>query len=174
MIRKLNDAIEFYYEPESLQAIKVVENMLYSEKKLDVAQKILYWVSLFTTIVSLNLSLFSLVVTIGSNMVEQVKEIAVLRCIGLSKSRIARVYMYEAIILVVTGGLIGIVSGMIVGYLIILQNSLFEETYPVFIFPWQLFSAIICFGIFSSVFSALLPTFKFLRTNIATLMRGKS
>lgn len=63
----------------------------------------------------MSLSLFSLISTVASNMMEQKMELAVMRSIGLSRFQIARIYMYEAIIVILTGGLIGNIAGMTIG-----------------------------------------------------------
>lgn len=92
----------------------------------------------FVTTISLSLSLFSLVVTISSNLSESYKEIAILRCIGLENDKISRVYLWESIIVVLNGGVVGLCTGITVAGVILIQNSLWVELRPKFNFPWPL------------------------------------
>jgi len=52
----------------------------------------------------------------GGNIIQQVREIGVLRSIGFNKKQITRVYVYEAFVLVFSSSLFGILIGFLVGY----------------------------------------------------------
>jgi ABC-type antimicrobial peptide transport system permease subunit len=52
----------------------------------------------------------------SANLYEQTKEIGVLRAIGLKKTRIILLYIYEAFILVVASSLLGIFIGTLIGF----------------------------------------------------------
>lgn len=75
-------------------------------------QVVLEVISNSVCFIILSLSFFSLLVTVSSNAIEQIKEVAILRCIGFPKNEIVRVWCYGAIIIVLTGGLIGICTGV--------------------------------------------------------------
>lgn len=62
------------------------------------------------------LCFFSLVASMTANMLNQSKEIGVLRSIGFTSYRIKILYFYEALILVLSSCLLGVVIGMTVGY----------------------------------------------------------
>jgi ABC-type antimicrobial peptide transport system permease subunit len=62
------------------------------------------------------LCFFALSSNMSANLLEQRKEIAVLRAIGMTKCRIRMLYFYEAIILVFSSSVLGIMIGLIVGY----------------------------------------------------------
>ena len=61
------------------------------------------------------LCFFSLMTSMSANMLEQVKEIAVLRSIGNSKLSIQFVYTAESFVLVLSSSIMGLMIGFIVG-----------------------------------------------------------
>jgi ABC-type antimicrobial peptide transport system permease subunit len=67
------------------------------------------------------LSFFSLSSSMSANLMEQVKEISVLRAIGNSKFTITKVYIYEAFVLVFSSSMIGLLVGYAIGYTMALQ-----------------------------------------------------
>lgn len=67
-------------------------------------------------IVTMVLCLFSLSSSMSANLLEQTKEIGILRSIGFTKGRIKILYFYEALMLVLASSLLGVMIGTIVGY----------------------------------------------------------
>jgi ABC-type lipoprotein release transport system permease subunit len=61
-----------------------------------------------------------------------------LRCIGLENDKISRVFLWESIIVVLNGGVVGLCTGITVAGVILIQNSLWVELRPKFNFPWPL------------------------------------
>ena len=60
----------------------------------------------------------------SSNLYEQKKEIAILRAIGITKIRVKLLYFYEAVIMVVSSCMLGVLIGMVVAYMMIIQQNL--------------------------------------------------
>lgn len=56
----------------------------------------------------------------SANLYEQSKEIGVLRAMGLRKTRIYLLYIYEAFILVISSSLLGVMIGTLVGFSMVL------------------------------------------------------
>lgn len=56
-----------------------------------------------------------------ANMYEQTKEIGVLRSIGFTGYRISTLYFYEALILVFSSCVLGIMIGTLVGFTMVMQ-----------------------------------------------------
>ena len=76
------------------------------------------------------ISFFSLVTTSYVNIVNQSTEIAILMTLGYDKSRIVRIFIYEAFVLVVNSCLIGVAVGWFVAWMMGLQRELFGD-FPV-------------------------------------------
>ena len=82
------------------------------------------------------LCFFSLSASMSANLYEQKKEVGVLRAMGFTKGRVRLLYFYEALILVLSSCILGIIIGEIVGYTMLLQFNLFlGQTVDLF-FPW--------------------------------------
>lgn len=143
------------------------------EKNSDKIMKILSLVTKLVTFLSLSLSLFSLVITMNSNMFEQMKEIAIMRSMGMDYKKIGLIFMYECVIIIMNGGVIALCTGCSIAWLIVEQNGLWNEVNRKgFIIPWELFITVTIFAIISSIFSALMPARKFFSKNISELIRG--
>mmetsp|Transcript_8440 Transcript_8440/g.730 ORF Transcript_8440/g.730 Transcript_8440/m.730 type:complete len:88 (-) Transcript_8440:183-446(-) len=77
----------------------------------------LFYIILFSIIVSviaMILSFFLILVSFIANIKESSWEFGVLRAIGLNKNEITRVYIYEAVALVLGSGIIGTFIGVII------------------------------------------------------------
>merc|ERR1712194_306082 len=103
----------------------------------------------------------------SSNLTESYKEISILRCIGLENDKISRIYLWESIIVVLNGGVIGLCTGITVAMAILIQNSLWVELRPKFAFPWSLVWLILTYAVFCSIFVAWLPSKRILKIGIS-------
>lgn len=71
-----------------------------------------------------------------ANLLEQAKELGILRAMGFTKNRIIMLYIYEAFILVVSSSLLGVLIGTLIGFTFVMQQSLFAQMPLSFAFPW--------------------------------------
>ena len=71
-------------------------------------------------IITMFLCFFSLCSSMSANLFDQTKEIGVLRAIGFSKFKMKKLYFYEAFILVMASCILGVLIGVVVGYLMVL------------------------------------------------------
>lgn len=101
----------------------------YTELKgtLDKIDKILTTVTYILLTIVLSISFFSLLTTTYINVVNQTNEIAILLILGYSKTRIAKIYVYESLVLVLHSCLIGLVVGYLVAQMLTLQRGIFSE-----------------------------------------------
>ena len=82
------------------------------------------------------LCFFSLSASMSANLYEQKKEIGVLRAMGFTRYRINMLYFYEALVLVVTSCILGILIGTVVAYTMLLQFNLFLTQRAHVYWPW--------------------------------------
>ena len=83
--------------------------------------KILELVFAITISIMMFLCFFSLSASMSANLYEQTKEIGILRSIGFTNIRIKLLYFYEALILVFTSSILGVLIGVMVGMTMALQ-----------------------------------------------------
>ena len=109
-------------------------------------------------IITMSLCFFALSANMSANLYEQTKEIGVLRSIGFSRWKIRFLYFYEAIVLVLSSCLLGVMVGMTVGYTMTLQQTLFMSITLEFFFPWQQFIVVMILSLICAIFSTFGPT----------------
>lgn len=106
-----------------------------------------------------------------NSIFDQTKEISILRAIGISKFAMYRIYIYEAVVIVLGSSLFGVIIGSAVGYSMILQQTLFTELPLPLVFPWQILELISLLSLILAVFASYAPTRFLLRMPIVALMR---
>ncbi len=117
------------------------------------------------------LCLFSLTSSMSANIMEQSKEIGILRAMGFTKGRIQILYVYEAFALVLSSSILGVMIGTIVGYTMVLQQVVFTAIPVEFFFPWPQFLVVIAMSFICAAMSTLGPTYQLVRNDIAQIFR---
>ena len=81
---------------------------------------------LFDSIIGVTMFLcfFALSANMSANIFEQAKEIGVIRSLGYRSGRIMALYFYEALVLVLSSSVMGVIIGVVVGITMTLQQTL--------------------------------------------------
>jgi ABC-type antimicrobial peptide transport system permease subunit len=95
----------------------------------------------------------------------------VLRAIGLKKSRIVFLYIYEAFILVISSSFLGIGIGTIIGFSMTLQQALFTQIPANFFFPLDQFFLILGISIICAFLATFGPSRRLLKNEISQIFR---
>ena len=146
---------ESYFEAQSLESIK----------------QIIDYVFMVTIAIMMFLCFFSLSASMSANLFDQTKEIGVLRAMGVTKGRIKALYFYEAMILVFSSSLCGILIGVCVGWSMKLQMDLFLDQESTFFFPWLQTVEIFALSLGCAFFSTFGPTTELTRRQISAIFR---
>ena len=91
-----------------------------NEKTLEQVVMVLDIIFSVIIVITMFLCFFSLSSAMTANLLEQAKELAVLRSIGNTKWKIRMLYIYEAFILVFASCLLGVLIGTVVGFTMVL------------------------------------------------------
>ena len=86
-------------------------------------------------VITMFLCFFALSSSMGANLMEQAKEIGILRAIGFTKIRIIILYVYEAFILVMASSMMGIIVGVGVAFSMTIQFTVLQNLPMTFYFP---------------------------------------
>jgi ABC-type antimicrobial peptide transport system permease subunit len=86
--------------------------------------------------------LFGLLASSYSTIIERKKEIGIVRTLGLRGGHVDRMFILEAIIIVLSSGAVGVIAGMITGWLFGSSMGLFMNTPYEYYFPWTNFLGI--------------------------------
>lgn len=100
---------------------------------------------------------FSLMSSMTTNVLDSSKEIGVLLCLGMTHFQVYRVYVWEAFVLVVSSGIMGLIVGLVVAYTMQLQNILFTQLPLPFPFPYIQLSVLVGIGLLSALASSISP-----------------
>ena len=123
-------------------------------------------------VITMMLCFFALSANMSANLMEQTKELAVLRAIGFTKLRIQMLYFYESLVLVLASCTLGIFIGVAVGYTMTLQQKLLTDSNFGFFFPTQQFLVILGTSIVCAFLSTVVPANRLMSKQIAGLMRS--
>ncbi len=118
------------------------------------------------------LSFFSLTSSMTANILEQAKELSVVRAVGFSRNRSVLMHVYEAFILVLSSSLIGAFIGMLVGYTLSLQRALYTDLPIAFAFPYKHMLAMFATSALCAVLSTVSPSLYLLKRPIAELVKS--
>eukprot|EP00828_Plagiopyla_frontata_P002390 TRINITY_DN10342_c0_g1_i2.p1 TRINITY_DN10342_c0_g1~~TRINITY_DN10342_c0_g1_i2.p1 ORF type:complete len:276 (-),score=35.40 TRINITY_DN10342_c0_g1_i2:171-998(-) len=127
---------------------------------------------LFVGGIAIFLSIFLLYLSFNQNINEQYNEIGVLRAIGFTKTMIRKLFVFEALSLVLSSAILGSLVGITLAMLIVIQTSLFTELAPKFQFPLSFLIIILVGGILNAIVSPLKALKSILRTQISDILRG--
>lgn len=128
----------------------------------------------FNVIIALTMFLcfFALSSNMSANLIQQTKEVAVMRSIGFTKSRIRFLYFYEAMTLVIASSTTGVMIGMLVGFTFAAQQKLLLSMSNLpFYFPWVQFLLIIALSVICAIASTFGPTTQLTKNEIAAIFR---
>ncbi|CAI2376394.1 unnamed protein product [Moneuplotes crassus] len=132
-MKQFTEVNSVYDAEEVLKEVKAILDTIFS---------VLICLSMF-------LCLFSLVSSTSANMMEQSKEVGVLRAIGFTKFMVKRLYFYETFVLVFASSCLGIIVGTFVGWTMTVQQANFLSIPIAFYFPykhllWACLASLIC------------------------------
>ena len=103
---------------------------------------------------SVVISLFGIVNTLVLSITERIREIGMLRAIGLTRSQLRRMVRYESVITSGIGGVIGIVLGVALAWVFCLGLA---DQGIVFRVPWLQLVVFFVVSIAAGVLAAVLP-----------------
>ncbi|KPI90453.1 hypothetical protein ABL78_0383 [Leptomonas seymouri] len=128
-----------------------------STEDMATASNILNIFFIMAELMILIICFFSLMSSMTANVFNSSKEIGVLLCMGMSRFQVYRVYVWEAFILVVSSGLVGLAVGIIVAYTMMLQQVLFTQISFPFPFPYLQLCIVVAVGFVSALASSVSP-----------------
>ena len=115
-------------------------------------------------------SLIALVNTLGINIIERRREIGILRAVGATRKQISRIVITESLLLAGVGTGFGIVSGIWLGYVLLLGMNVTGFELPYF-FPYSGVLVTIAVGIMFGVFAAVIPARRAAQTNLSRALQ---
>ena len=122
-------------------------------------------------VISMSLCFFSLSSSMSANIYDQSKEISVLRSIGVTKLTILRIFIYEALVLVISCSICGFIIGVVVGNLMMLQQSLFTSSTFEVVIPIDQLKTMVFFSFACAIASTWNAANNLLKLSIPDIQR---
>lgn len=138
---------------------------------IDESKSLINTVFTMITLVVMVICFFSLTSSMSANIIEQTKEIAVLRTLGLRRGAIVRLYVSEAFTLVFSSSMIGLLIGVVIGYMMAQQRAFFTQVSIPVEFPMQIFIFMVASSVICAVISALWPSRSIAKHSISDIVR---
>eukprot|EP00997_Jenningsia_sp_PLL12_P007709 NODE_437_length_1745_cov_105.254127_g368_i0.p1 GENE.NODE_437_length_1745_cov_105.254127_g368_i0~~NODE_437_length_1745_cov_105.254127_g368_i0.p1 ORF type:complete len:543 (+),score=174.78 NODE_437_length_1745_cov_105.254127_g368_i0:24-1631(+) len=124
-----------------------------------------------TTMFAMLMCFFSLTSSMFTNIHEQSKEIGILRALGINRFPLIRLYVWEAIILVLSATIMGFLIGTAIAWTMGIQRMLFTQLPLPFNFPWSFFGQIIFSAFLCAFFASFFPTMRMVRQPVVHILR---
>jgi lipoprotein-releasing system permease protein len=132
-----------------------------------------------TAIVSFTLLLvagFGIYNIMNMNIINKMKDIAILKATGFGGSDITAIFLFQSLIIGIMGGLLGLLIGFGFSYLLsrtpFPAGSFFRiSTYPVNFLPQHYIMGVL-FGFFTTLFAGFFPSLKASRIDPVRIIRG--
>ena len=106
------------------------------------------------SLVALLVAGLGIVNTLGMGVMERIRELGVLRAIGMTRRQASRMVVTEAIILGLVGSFLGILVGLAIGVILLLFSGDFD---PSMALPWGSIAVAAVLGISSSIVASYYP-----------------
>ncbi|KNE69101.1 hypothetical protein AMAG_13965 [Allomyces macrogynus ATCC 38327] len=149
-----------------------VQNLRYQLKATDSAAFFINLLFNIVALVGILLSFFVIWLSFTANLRENAWEFGVLRAIGLDGSTVVRVYVYEALAIVIATILLGTLVGGITAVTVTLQFNLFTEMPMTLAFPSGLFVFVVVFSVVVAVVGSWYPASQYRQKKIAMALKG--
>ncbi|MDP9806814.1 putative ABC transport system permease protein [Trueperella bonasi] len=113
---------------------------------------------------SVIIAVLGVVNTLSLSVVDRVREIGLLRAVGMQRSGVRRMVVQESIIITLFATVVGIVLGVTLG--LALTRYLASDSEAFYVIPWQAMGTVLVVGLVVGVFAALLPARKAARLDV--------
>lgn len=161
--QSIKDTVKGYPQFRLIVGREYIEQNM---RLLDTAFLSMYVLVLFLAIPSL----IAMINTLAIGVIERTREIGMLRAVGATRTQVRRIIVSEALILSALGTVLGVLSGLYLGYMAVL--ALTSAGFPVkWVFPTQGVVIAILAGIIFGVLAAIIPSRQASRLEIVQALR---
>ncbi len=141
--------------------------------RIDIISKIIFKIFYIVNSIVLFFCIFNLTASMTINIFQQKKEIAIMRALGMKKKDVILIYIYEAIILILTNSFIGLIIGSLISYTISIQWQIFTNINIKYSIKISHLIYIFIFSIIGGIISTIIPAYKILKSPISFLIRNE-
>ena len=118
------------------------------------------------------LAFFLLLISTTANIKENVWELGVIRSIGVKRTELIRLCVYESMVVTMSAVFVGVTVGILVAITLTLQFNIFIELPFRFVFPYLSFFLMVGGAIIIAFLGAYLPARRISQVHIASILKG--
>jgi len=152
---------------QSIPGIRAVAVKQVATAEMDMMEKMSKFMLALAGI-TLAVGCFGVVNTMMTSVHERIRDIGIMRAVGASRNQIIKVFIYEAILVGIVGGIFGYVAGTLLAYAV--GPLIFEGTTITYV-P-QYFPLSLVLAIFIAVIATVYPAFRATRIKVADSFRS--
>jgi putative ABC transport system permease protein len=152
---------------ENVPGVRAVAVRQIAETEIGMLEKVRTFLLALAGII-LAVGCFSVVNTMMTSVHERIKDIGIMRAVGASRNQIIKIFLYEAIIIGVAGGILGYVAGTLLAYIV---GPLIFEGIAVTYVP-QYFLPALALATFMAVVATVYPAYRASRIKVADSFRS--
>lgn len=129
-------------------------------------------------LLALVLGLYVIFHTLSMSLLERVNEVAILHSLGTTRDRVARIFLSEALVIAGLGGLLGLLGGVVLAFLLIRKGistvGMGRGRHIVgFEVPWDAALSLTSLGVAVALIGSVYPLLKARATNTVAALRGE-
>ncbi len=127
-------------------------------------------------VIALLVALLGMFNTLTISLLERIKEVALMKILGMNKRDVRNLFITEALTLGLIGGIVGIIWGIILGKLANWILNIFAvraggDAVSVFYYPWTLLLAIALAAILVGLVTGIYPAYRAARVDALDVLR---
>ncbi|KAI3632542.1 hypothetical protein MIR68_009648 [Amoeboaphelidium protococcarum] len=149
-----------------------VQNLRSQKAANESATSLINVLFVFVALIGVLLSFFVLLLSFTANVRENSWQLGVLRAIGLASNTVIKIFIYEAVAIVLSCAILGLILGLLTASTLTLQSNLFSELPFKLIFPTLLFFVVLLMSIGLAIFGSYIPINSFNKKPIAVALKG--
>jgi putative ABC transport system permease protein len=152
---------------ENMAGVRAVAVKQIADTEMGMLEKVSRFLFALAAI-TLAVGCFGVVNTMTTSVHERIKDIGIMKAVGASRNQIMKIFLYEAIIIGVAGGLLGYIAGTLLAYII---GPLIFGGVPVTYVP-QYFLPSVALATLIAVIASVYPAFRASKIKVADSFRS--
>lgn len=127
-------------------------------------------------LLALVLGLYIIFHTLSTSLVERIREVGTLHALGTTRAQIARIFLFEAVVLAGAAGVLGLAGGVGLARLLLARgiSTLGSGKHIPFVeVPWETAGALALLGVVVALLGSIYPLLRARGTSTAEALRGE-
>jgi len=152
---------------ENIPGVRAVAVKQIAETEMGMVEKISKFLLALAGI-TLSVGCFGVVNTMMTSVHERIKDIGIMKAVGASRNQIIRIFLYEAIVIGVAGGVLGYVAGTLLAYVVgpLVFKGIAATYIPQYFLPSLALATLI------AVIASVYPAFRASKIRVADSFRS--